>query len=346
MKLSINYQKELILCIFFSLTCFISQNIIQMVNSTIINSFSQMLIVLFYFIEKKNESIMNINQKEIIMKFIKEKDNFPKFTITILIISYNILNLISSITVYSKIGNLGYFFNIIFVFIIDGIFFKNKIHSHHLLSIILNLIACFIYIYINWSKFSNIFIWIIIFLNCYSFNFSICLTKYINTKYFINIFLLGSLPGLIRFIYLIIKKKYTNDFPLFGILYFFLRLSYYFFFYLIIFKFNAQHIVILIQIMTGLLQIKQTQHYNLLIISIIISLISGLIYIEILVLNFCNLSENVKKNIEQRGLRETYLISKKKVEISSSNESYTEESFNNESFYSQEIKNYEKQSEN
>ena len=348
MKVSINYQKELIYCLFYSIVCFIGINFLKygIENTSIINSFSQMLIIIFYFIEKKNDSIIIMNKKEVTMKYSIEKEQFPKFTIAILIICYTLLNFISSYTVYKNVGNLGHYFNIFFVIVIDLLFFQNKIYSHHILSMILNINSCILYIYINRYKFTDILICIKIIINCYSFNFFLLLIKYINNKYFINIFLLGSFPGLFRFIYLIIQKKYIISFSFKQILFFVFRFLYYFFYYLILFKFDAQHIVFLDLILIGILDNK-TNNKILFYISFIISIISGLIYVEILELNFCNLSKNIKKNIDQRALKETYLLAKNKNDSTSREESYSEsESFFDESFYSKKIKKYELNNEN
>ena len=95
-------------------------------------SIQMSLIILFFFelIISKNENKSSKRKRAII--FEKEKNMFPKYKIITLIICDNIFNYISSYTINKKVvDKYAYFFDIIFVFIIDVFIFKKEMHNHH-----------------------------------------------------------------------------------------------------------------------------------------------------------------------------------------------------------------------
>ena len=89
------------------------------------------------------------------------------------------------------------------------------------------------------------------------------------------------------------------------ILYFFILLFIHFLYYTIINKFGPIHSSMSDIISTFILELIFYNQYNSLSIAFgILSIISCLIYLEIIELNFCNLNKNIKKNISKRGEKE------------------------------------------
>ena len=99
-------------------------------------------------------------------------------------------------------------------------------------------------------------------------------------------------------------------------IYFFLYLSKNFFKYKIISNLDSIHYFIIdfmIQSIFFLYIIKNTVY----VILNIFLILSCLIYLEILVLNFCGLSENIRENIEKRGIEDfNYELHQKKILLS------------------------------
>ena len=93
------------------------------------------------------------------------------------------------------IDELNLLFKIIFFLYIERIIFKNPIYSHHLLSIIICLLLL-IFVLIQYSLSLLIILYILLGEYCYAFFF--LLLKYINTTYFINIYLLASIIGILN----------------------------------------------------------------------------------------------------------------------------------------------------
>ena len=276
------------------------------------------LIILFFFelIISKNENKSSKRKRAII--FEKEKNMFPKYKIITLIICDNIFNYISSYTINKKVvDKYAYFFDIIFVFIIDVFIFKKEMHNHHFLSTILNIISCVVYIILFSKEICKLFISIYILINCYSFYFSLILIKYLNTKYFVNIYLLGSFFGIVRLIARYFERYYfkidTSEI-IFAewymvILYCIVKFIWNYLYFLIVYKLDSPHIVIFQFIVISLKIIDVRKNITLL-FTTLVSIISGLIYTEILELNFCKLNVNTKVRIDDRAKIETQTIFK------------------------------------
>ena len=258
--------------------------------------FSEMFVIIFYFIEKclsKNSTeTPNIKYNNLSLKII------------ILIISCLIFKGVFDYDISLFIWDKYQFVEenamiILFLFLLNSIIFKKNLYNHHFISIII-VILLIIFIRFN-SKIKVYYITLI--LKFYSFSFNLLLIKYINTKYFVNIYLLGSIIGLSTVIQEIVYFEYDIDFSFsFSFfIYFFLYLSKNFFKYKIISKLDSIHyfiIYFMIQSIFFLYIIKNTIY----IILTVFLILSCLIYLEILVLNFCGLSENIRENIEKRGI--------------------------------------------
>ena len=286
-----SFQKGLVYMIYFAavyslITLFPPDNYIDV---------SEMFVIIFYFIEKclsKNSTeTPNIKYNNLSLKII------------ILIISCLIFKGVFDYEIDFLLFSDKYQFLeenamvILFLFFLNLIIFKKHFYNHHFISIII-VILLIIFIRFN-SKIKVYYITLI--LKFYSFSFNLLLIKYINTKYFVNIYLLGSIIGLSTVIQEIVYFEYDIDFSFsFSFfIYFFLYLSKNFFKYKIISKLDSIHyfiIYFMIQSIFFLYIIKNTIY----IILTVFLILSCLIYLEILVLNFCGLSENIRENIEKR----------------------------------------------
>ena len=141
-----------------------------------------------------------------------------------------------------------------------------------------------------------------------------------NNEYFINIYLFGFFSGLIKIIFYFIDsshKQYINEIKnqiLFLIFNYLIYVFHHFFKYKIIFKFEPIHSFLCIfigEFFIPIIRLNFTSkllYYGL-------SIISGLIYLEIIELNFLGLNINLKKNIIERGIKENNDINYKKVFI-------------------------------
>ncbi len=80
---------------------------------------------------------------------------------------------------------------ILFSILIEIIIFKKEFYSHQIISIIIFIIL-YVYIFHPLFKLS----YILEILQYYSYSLSLNLIKYVNRKYFINIYLLASIHGI------------------------------------------------------------------------------------------------------------------------------------------------------
>ena len=177
------------------------------------------------------------------------------------------------------------------------------------------LIILYFYIYKESLFLKSIIITIFSYVSAYS----LLLVKYINQKYFISIYILASMNGLIDSIftlYHLINKNIFFDHINIGIILLILlnlliNLSTYYVFYKIIEKLGPIHafmsgaigyalVIILVEILNF------TDLYK--IIWLIILILSFMIYLEILELNFCGMNHNLKRIIIQRNDKEIETI--------------------------------------
>ena len=146
-------------------------------------------------------------------------------------------------------------------------------------------------------------------LNNYCNTFYLLLIYQINLKYFINIYLIGSLTGFFSLIFQLFFLISYDDIILilkynmgkFLIFYCFISIIYHFFIYYIIWKLGPIHSLLCYYIPYCLFNYNRSQ-------ILIIDLITCLIYLEILEFNFCRLNYNLKKNIILRENQEVIII--------------------------------------
>ena len=202
-----------------------------------------------------------------------------------------------------KIDNLFVIehYNVVFFLLvfIELIFFKKYIYSHHIISIIITFIIVIYYRCINDFKFTYLYFILQCYCNCFCF----LLIKYISTKYFINIYLLGSLigiPGLIQFYRSSFFKEIKENI-LFYVLLFILFVFHNFIYCVVIFKIGVIVAIIPNSISSFIIQIIIGNFKIYEIVLFVLFFISCLIYLEILELKFWGLNKNITKNIIERG---------------------------------------------
>ena len=141
----------------------------------------------------------------------------------------------------------------------------------------------------------------------YCESFSILLIKYINTVYFTNIYLLGSLIGLFSSIYQLIQMKFIYDFKSYLIVYLIICFLVNIMFFYIILKLGPIHAticyhisIIIVYYFSNDSKLNTLEFY----LFIFLEIFSTLIYLEIIELNFCGFDKNLKKNISDRAINE------------------------------------------
>ena len=307
MCISFNYEKNIFFILLFILISILFYYTNKFVNDKLgdlYTSISKISLLIFYLIEKK----LNKN----------ESNQFFNFKININQIFKEYLIIFCSIVFYSTFFYSKIFKSqdlvwikhtqMCFFLLIDIIFFKNERYSHQIFSIVFIMILSIIIFIISFQKFDFIFFFYIS--NSYSYAFSLLLVKYINTKYFISVYIFGFIFGLIELILLLIKGFFQFNLNWIDILFYFELIGNYYLFYYIIYKLTPTHSIIS-QCFSILLPTKLSKfdlNLNILLILSIIIIISGLIYLEIIELNFCNLNLNLKKNIDNRGKNEDITI--------------------------------------
>jgi hypothetical protein len=191
--------------------------------------------------------------------------------------------------------------NILLLFFINYLCFERNIYSHQLVSIFMDIITLIISLFFKQKI--NILKIILFIIGSYTYCFSFVLIKYINTIYFINIYLLGSLigiPGLIQF-YRSSFFKDINEHILICVLLFILLVFHNFIYFVVIFKIGVIVAIIPKSIVSFITEIIKGKPPIYEIILIVLFFISCLIYLEILELKFWGLNKNITKNIIKRG---------------------------------------------
>ena len=308
MLIILNINKDYLYLLFFLIINFIL-NLIQKKydfykrNLNFIFGLSQLCLIIFYFWEK-------YLTKEMKKKFNQMKKNKTQKTIIFLIVFSIIFFVIYNYIEFNFKSNLtileSYITISLLLILIDLIFFKKHFYSHHIISIHLNIFLI-IYFIITKKKYGLTDIFFII--KYYSYSFSFFLIKYINTIYYINIFLLGSLSGmsfLVQYfihngIYIIINQNNL----LYVMIFFIVVLIQVFLYFMIVLKLGVIHAFIIDSLSNFILLSFDLSKINIIEIIIIgLSIISCLIYLEIMELNFCGLNHNIKKIIGNRAIKE------------------------------------------
>ena len=239
----------------------------------------------------------------------KEKEKDKKVKICLHIICILILNLIIHI-ILPKINEpykLNQSIILIFFFINEKLIFKNAIYSHHILSMIMFLIvnlSIILILLFNGKTNIDFFIYNIIYGYCYSL--CVLLIKKINTNYDISVFLIGFLFGVNELIFEIkemnnfidiIKNNFLSSF-LIVLNYFFYDYLYYY----ILKQYSPIHTKICEFFSIIVYLINEGNYHIQIILIIIFNIISTMIYLEIIELDFCELNKNIKKNIRERAI--------------------------------------------
>ena len=210
MLLKFHFKKEFIYFIYFIPFCLLKITFQKgLKNKKLLlstESFSKILLIIFYFYQiiryrKENKELLNknkMNQRKIIFILLS-----IIYYIIYLFLENNYLNIL-----YEDIhlDNLS-------ILLVDLIFFKKQIYSHHILSIILTIIS-FSILFITYDLYKSLNIFFIFILKNYCESFSILLIKYINTIYFTNIYLLGNLIGLFSFLFQFFFYKINDSIKL------------------------------------------------------------------------------------------------------------------------------------
>ena len=288
-------------------------------NNESIQFIAHFCIIIFYIIEtylskkniKESSNDKKITLSQNFYNLIENNEKNSFVTIKLILCSI-IFEFIANYSFHKiSINNFKYFIDFISLFIIQKFIFKEKYYSHQYIVMIFHLLSIIIILLVNPEfGYINIYRLIFIILNQYCFCFSLSLLKTINTTYFINIYLLGSIIGFSRFLFFFINVKFIKNtkiqIPNFGniylYIYFIIRLTYYYLYYTFLMKYKI-FIIILCQCFYASIDIILILSLNLY-IKILLSiffLIPLFIFIEIIELHFCGLSDNLKYIIEERA---------------------------------------------
>ena len=179
------------MCIIFLIEQFI-ENTYQrnLIFIYFIYSLSKEFLITFYIIEKYlSKNKINIAEKGIIF--------YPQLIISIsLSIMCHLLYLYLNIH-FLKDFEYSNIVVILFYFLFIIMFNNKNYYSHHCLAIFLMIILIVIYFIVNQTDYFFLRLYICI-LSGYSYSLHLFLTKYINEIYFYNIYILGTLHGLLK----------------------------------------------------------------------------------------------------------------------------------------------------
>jgi hypothetical protein len=304
-----SFQKELIYVLFY----IVFYSLVYVFVPIDYMDFTETFVIIFYFIEK----CLSKNSTETS----DVKHNNVSLEIIILIISCLIFKGVFDYETDFLLFSDKYQFLeenamiILFLFLLNLIIFKKHFYSHHFIS--MNIVIIII-IFIRYESTIELS-YIIFILKYYSFSFNLLLIKYINTKYFVNIYLLGSIIGLstaIQEIIMYFDEDIEFSFSFSFFIYFFLYLGKNFLKYKIISNLDSIHYFITFYIIQSIFDFTLDLHIIYIILNIFL-ILSGLVYLEILVLNFCGLSKNIRENIEKRGIEDfDYELHQRKILLS------------------------------
>ena len=312
MWISFNYEKNIffiLLFILISILVEISKFFIDKTLSKLYTPLSKISLLIFYLIEKisnKKESSQIFN-----FKIHKSQIIYKKYMVIFCSVVFYFTFFYSKIFKSQDLVWMKHTQICLFL-LIDIIFFQNERYSHQIFSIFFIMTLSIIIFIISFQKFDFIYFFYI--LSSYSYAFSLLLVKYINTKYFISVYIFGFIFSLIELIILLIKGiSFHFIFKLLEILFCFGLIGKYYLFYYIIYKLSLTHATITegISILLPIMFITFLINWIIILIVTIIVIISGLIYLEIIELNFCNLNLNLKKNITRRAKDENIIMCRK-----------------------------------
>ena len=303
------------------------------------DDFILIFLIMFYLLEKyrtKNESVVKEEKKTKFTIFGKIKELslkkiglFFSSLISFSIYDYNQYK-------YKTKNNIDIFVIFILFFILLKLFiFKEQVYSHQILSMCIIIITLFCSTLYNNKELHFQIYNILLILSYYSLSFSLLLMKYINTVYFINIYLIATICGVFRAILFFSIKykrikglyKFVLNNLLIDIVYFIIFLINKVVFFKIISILNPLHPILIEYIITFIIDMKYIDLVNIIII--LLCTIFSLIYFEIIILNFCGLNKNIKENIIKREKIETFNELIVDSDIASINEFYNYIFYNN-----------------
>ena len=321
MLIDFNLKKKYLIILIFTplyiLTKIIPEiKLINNNNKDLIYSFSRVCLFIFYIFEKQSIiSNKDLNKKNfgVISKLTKKRKNKQRlFLFYLLLLSY-LYHIIYIYTLQKKTNFHRGPPETSILFLIDGFFFKKAIYSHHILSLSLFVILFLLMVsYIKLSTLRDFFSLIYLLINGYCYGFSMFLIEYINIKFFISIYLLGSSLGLIRLLFFIIYLNlnlhsiFENNI-IYVFCYFFACLLYNYIFFYVIINSGLIHAVIYYYFSDLILIIFKNKDIFYILL-IFFFTISGLIYIEILVLKFLGLNKNIESEVQKRAENEAINI--------------------------------------
>ena len=212
----------------------------------------------------------------------------------------------------------------IFIYIIDLIKFQDQIYPHHIISMIINFIVLISFILFQIKNIITHYYYIpyIIVIN-YSYSLSFVLIKYLNIKYFMNIYLIASIIGLFKLffkLYIVLGNSFREIKIILSLIclmihFVSLFLIYYVMAHLgLIFSLFTYFILYYISLIIQKIFILQK---IFLLFALILSLISAMIYLEILELKFCGLNDGLNEKIKERAEQEKTLLENSSLILSS-----------------------------
>ncbi len=311
MLIKINLDKRFFLIIYFIIISFINESFKAVYNKIdqevkLIQSLSQIYLIFFYLYEKKilkNEQFkMELNSAIIVLAYL--------IFIQILLFIENFLKK------YQLQDNDYSFYNITFIILIEIFVFKTKKYIHHIIACVINIIILLIYVI---YKFNKLFLYQII--KCYCNSFSTLLIEYLNLNYFINIFLLGCIKGIMELIFSIFLMFYYENFILnkvdikLIIVIFLINFLFYFLYYKTILKLGSVYTFLCFYTSSLIIYLARLPKIFIEIILFTIVTISNCLYLEIIELNFWGLNKYYKKKIYERAIKDTNNMIKSVISI-------------------------------
>ncbi len=176
------------------------------------------------------------------------------------------------------------------------------------------IIFLIIYFFYSYHFFNSLIFFFSIILESYCYSFHYLLIYYLNSTYFLNVFLMGSIIGASELIYNMIvnqdkNNKITNGYP-FLIFIFIIKFFYHFLYFLIIYKISPIHVFFCYSISSVLFSfmfVNGKTYYRLLGFFLILSF---MIYLEIIEIQCFGLNKNIKNKIVERSNREAMILLK------------------------------------
>ena len=301
MLIKINSDKRILPIIYFIIISFINEILKDFYlkidkEFKLIQSLSQICLIFFYLYEKK---------------ILKNEQYKKEYKSAILVFIYLIfiqifLYINHFLNKYQLQDNDYSFYDITFIILIEIFVFKTKKYIHHIIACVINIIILLIYVI---YKFNKLFLYQII--KCYCNSFSTLLIEYLNLNYFINIFLLGFIKGIMELIFSIFLMFYYENFILNKveikkiIIFLFINFLFYFLYYKTILKLGSLYAFLGFYTSSLIIYLARLPKIFIEIILFTIVTISNCIYLEIIELNFWGLNKYYKKKIYERAIKDT-----------------------------------------